>query len=230
MKIHYLQHVPFEDLANIRVWAETKGYGISRTLLYETAKFPSQSDFDWLVIMGGPMGIYEEEKYSWLKAEKQFIKETIESGKKVLGICLGSQLIAEAIGGKVFKQKHKEIGWFDVSLVDDAKNSRIFTNFPNKFLAFHWHGDNFDLPKDALRIAESEACKNQAFEYNDGKVVGIQFHLDYSYASLEQMIENCGDELVDGKYIQQPKEILNGERVGVIYEYLTSLLENLNTI
>ena len=127
MRIHSLEHEPFEGLANIEVWAKKKGHSITRTLLFNNEELPDISDFDWLFIMGGSMNIYEEEKYPWLKREKNFIAEAISSKKIVLGVCLGSQLIADILGSKVTKNKYKEIGWFPISLTGEAKNSSIFS-------------------------------------------------------------------------------------------------------
>src|SRR5574341_657976 len=141
MRLHSLQHEPFEGLANIEVWAKNKGHSITRTLLFNNEKLPQISDIDWLIIMGGSMNIYEEEKFPWLAEEKNFIAEAIANKKIVLGVCLGSQLIADVLGGKVSKNRHKEIGWFPVTLTKEARNSSIFSNLPEKFTAFHWHGD-----------------------------------------------------------------------------------------
>ncbi len=205
MRLHSLEHEPFEGLANIEVWAKNRGHSISRTLLFNNEELPDINDFDWLFIMGGSMNIYEEEKYPWLASEKNFIAEAIANKKIVLGMCLGSQLIADVLGGKVSKNKYKEIGWFPVSLTKDARNSSIFSALPSKFMAFHWHGDTFKIPSGAARIAESEGCKAQAFEH--GRVIGLQFHLEYSEKSIALMLQNCSDEIVDGKYIQKPDEI-----------------------
>ena len=207
MKLHYLQHVPFEDLARIEDWARDRGHQISRTLLFDGQELPGMDEFDWLVIMGGPMNIYEEDKYSWLAGEKRFIRDAIASNKIVLGICLGGQLIADVLGGKVRRNLHKEIGWYSVKLTPEGQKSRIFNVLPNTFMALHWHGDTFEIPPEALRTAESEACANQAFAL--GKAVGLQFHLESSIDSIEHLIKNCSDELVKGKYIQSPEMILS---------------------
>jgi len=208
MRIHSLQHVPFEDLANIEWWAKEKGHGVSRTLLFKAEPLPSLAQLDWLIILGGPMNIYEEDKYPWLAQEKKFIAQAIVQKKIVLGICLGAQLIADVLGGKVYKNKHKEIGWFPVSLTPECPQSCFFKFWPQRFMAFHWHGDTFEIPPGALRIAESEGCASQAFEYRD-RVVGMQFHLESSLSSIQRLIENCGDEIVEGPYIQRPENMLD---------------------
>ncbi|AUT01364.1 amidotransferase [Nostoc sp. CENA543] len=207
MKIHYLQHVPFETPASIEQWALKHKHSLFATRFYAQDSLPTIEDFDWLVVMGGPMNIYEDEQYPWLTQEKRFIAQAIAANKMVIGICLGSQLIADVLGSKVYRGKYKEIGWFPIELTDAARKSTIFGDLPQKFTVFHWHGDTFDLPTGATRLAYSAACQNQAFIY-DEKVLGLQFHLESTPESVSQIIENCGDELVDGKYIQQASEML----------------------
>ena len=207
MRLHYLQHVPFENLARIENWAEDRGHEMSKTLLFDGQELPGIDEFDWLVIMGGPMNIYEEDKYPWLASEKRFIRDASASNKIVLGICLGGQLIADVLGGKVRRNLYKEIGWHPVKLTPEGQKSRIFGVLPNTFMAFHWHGDTFEIPPQALRAAESESCANQAFAL--GKAIGLQFHLESSMDSVDHLIENCSNELVDGKYIQSQEEILS---------------------
>jgi GMP synthase-like glutamine amidotransferase len=168
----------FEDLARIEDWAKDRGHGISRTPLFDGQELPGLDEFDWLVIMGGPMNIYEEDKYPWLAREKRFIWDSIASNKIVLGICLGGQLIADVLGGKVRRNLYKEIGWHPIKLTSEGQKSRIFSVLPKTFMAFHWHGDTFEIPPQALRAAESEACANQAFML--GKAIGLQFHLESS--------------------------------------------------
>jgi len=230
IRMHYLQHVPFEDLANIEVWAKEKGFSITSTKLYSDESLPMRDEFDWLVIMGGPMNIYEEHIYRWLGQEKRFIEQAISDGKLVLGICLGAQLIADVLGGKVHKNKYKEIGWFDVELTADAKNSRVFNNLGERFIAFHWHGDTFDIPPGCIHAAKSEVCANQAFATEDGKVVGLQFHLETSRESIEKLLKYCKDDIIDGgKYVQSEEEMLSkaDEYLKAINEQMVKLLENM---
>jgi|WetSurMetagenome_2_1015567.scaffolds.fasta_scaffold159462_2 GMP synthase-like glutamine amidotransferase len=208
MRLHCLQHVPFEDMANIEVWAKNKGFPVSRTLLYEGEELPLLSSFDLLVVMGGPMGVHDEAQYPWLKTEKKFIRQSMATGKMVLGICLGAQLIAQVLGANVTKNPQKEIGWFTVRLTPKARNAPLFHGLPEEFMAFHWHGDTFDIPKGAVHIASSEACTDQAFVL--GRIYGLQFHLESSPESIEKLIKNCGDELKEAQYIQSAETIRSG--------------------
>lgn len=225
MRIHYLQHVPFEDIANIQDWANDKGHSISSTKLHSGEKFSLLDSFDWLIVMGGPMNVYEEEKYPWLISEKKFIEKTIRSGKFVLGICLGAQLVADVLGGKVGRNNHKEIGWFQVRKT--GEESSLLKLLPTEFMAFHWHGDTFDVPHGATRLAESEGCLNQAFEYGKN-VVGLQFHLESSEASIQRLIDNCRNDMTPGQYVQSQHEISSGKiYLPQIEIYLETLLDEI---
>ena len=232
MRIHYLQHVPFEGLASIEQWLTTKDYILSATKFYNGDTLPSVEHLDWVIVMGGPMNIYENDKYPWLTWEKHFIEEAIKKNKIVIGICLGSQLLADVLGSKIYKGQEKEIGWYPIQVTTEAQKSPVFASFPASFSVFHWHGDTFDLPSGAVRLAYSEVCANQAFIYGD-RVLGLQFHLESTKDSIRQIIENCASELVAGKYIQKPEEMLardddfsniNTAMCGIL-EYFTTLMK-----
>lgn len=209
MRIHYLQHVPFENPGSILTWAREKDYVITNTQLYKNDTLPKQQDFDWLVIMGGPMNIYEEEKYPWLAEEKKFIGEAIAAGKVIIGLCLGGQLIADVIGGKVTQNPYKEIGWFPIELSEEVKESSLFSFFPKEPVVFEWHGDTFSvLPEEAKSIAKNHACEHQAFIYKK-RVFGFQYHLENTPSIIKDLVENCGEEMVQDRYVQTPEELLN---------------------
>lgn len=228
LRIHYLQHVPFEGLGCIADWVSAKGHSLSATKFFENNQLPELSDFDWLIVMGGPMGVYDEEKYDWLSGEKEFIRNTVQSGKTVIGICLGAQLIATSLGADVYPNREKEIGWFSVFPTEYALVDKLLCESTDPFPVFHWHGDTFDLPSGAYLLASSEACVNQAFIYNH-KVVGLQFHLEVTEESLHQMINFCGNELVDGRYIQSAETMLNNAQfIGELNSRMFRLLDLLN--
>jgi GMP synthase-like glutamine amidotransferase len=225
LRIHYLQHVPFEGLGCIEDWVSTNGHSLSSTKFYENNNLPELSDFDWLIVMGGPMGVYDEEKYDWLSGEKEFIRNAIQEGKTVIGICLGAQLIASSLGAEVYPNAEKEIGWFPIFPTESGKSIELLRGSLDPFPVFHWHGDTFDLPLGALRLASSEVCLNQAFLYNR-KVVGIQFHFEVTEKSLNQMITFCGNELVSGRYIQSAETILgNTQFISEINNRMFHLLD-----
>jgi GMP synthase-like glutamine amidotransferase len=222
MELHYLQHVPFEGLGFIEEWATSRKMQITGTRLYAGEYPPSPSDFDWLVIMGGPMGIHDHGEYPWLVEEKAFIRETIQAGKTVVGICLGAQLIADVLGTRVYPGPHKEIGWFPLRRAPEAPEW-----IPEELTAFHWHGDTFDLPEGAIRLASSAACQNQGFVYRD-RVVGLQFHLESTNQSVEALIQNCGHELADAPYIQSDEQMRSGlSNIPAINTVMDNLLNNL---
>lgn len=226
MKIHSIEHESFEGLANIEIWAKKKGHSISRTLMFKNENLPDVNDFDWLIVMGGSMNIYEEEKFSWLIREKEFITRAIKSGKIVLGICLGSQLAADVLGGIVIKNKYPEIGWFPITLTSEARKTPIFKDIPPEFTVFQWHSDTFEIPPGAKRMATSKGCQNQAFQY--GRVIGLQFHLEYSKESIDLMFNHCGNDIHDGKYIQKTDEILSrAGNVEKMNKILYILLDNI---
>jgi len=206
MRVHYLQHVDFEDLGTIAVWATDNNHPITATRWQHGEAAPSLDSFDLLVIMGGPMNIYEEHLFPWLRDEKKFISEAIAADKAVLGVCLGAQLIADVLGGMVYPNHYKEIGWLPVQKAPAA--SGPFANvLPDTFSPFHWHGDTFSLPAGAQHLARSEACENQAFSVGE-RILGLQFHLEVTTNTVRAWTENGGAELVDAPYIQQPQAML----------------------
>jgi len=224
MKLHYLKHVPFEGLGIIETWAEANGFEISSTRLHAGEKLPKVGSFDWLIVMGGPMGIYDHDEYPWLVAEKEFIKASIDADKTVLGICLGAQLIADVLGAKVFAGPQKEIGWFPLKRSAGAPQL-----LPEALTVFHWHGDTFEIPKGAVRLASSEACENQGFVYNH-RAIGLQFHMETTPKSMEALIENCGNELVDAPHIQSAEQMRAGlPNLGKINAAMKHLLNALLT-
>ncbi|SHG23289.1 GMP synthase-Glutamine amidotransferase [Dysgonomonas macrotermitis] len=223
LKIHCLQHVSFEGIGYIETWANKNNHKLTFSHLYKGDPLPALTEFDWLIIMGGPMNIYEEEKYPWLIAEKQFIKESIKSDKTVLGFCLGSQLIADVLGAKVSRNKEIEIGWFPISLTKAGEKNLLFEGLDVNNPVFHWHGDTFDIPTKCDHIASSIGCTNQAFIYKKN-VIGFQFHLEVTPESIKDMVQNGKEELVKGAYIQSKSEILAKD------EYIKSCNQVLDTI
>ena len=213
MNIHYFQHVPFEGLGSIENWAKKPDHKVTATRFYEDHKLPFIDICDMLIVMGGPMGVYDEDKYDWLTEEKRFIEKAIVRGKKVIGICLGAQLIAEVLGSKVYKNKEKEIGWMPLQLTAEGKSAHVFSDFAEGQNVFHWHGDTFDLPNGAIQLARTEACEQQAFLY-DKHVLGLQFHLETTEESVASMIENCKEDLEQGgAYVQTVAQLSNEDHI-----------------
>ena len=227
MRAHYLQHVPFEGLGSIEPWLAQTGYEISDTQFFAAGILPDINDIDLLVVMGGPMSVHDEREYPWLIQEKAFIRSAIEAGKTVLGICLGAQLIANAMGSEVFPNSVKEIGWFPIEAVK-ADDSAAF-QFPDTVEVFHWHGETFSLPEGAIHIAKSNGCMNQAFQIGRN-VIGLQFHLEVTPESAQALVDHCRDELIDGAFIQSAEELLSTprERYAAINDLMGKVLEHVH--
>lgn len=206
MRLRYLQHVAVEGLAAIEPWARGKGFEIAASRLYAGEPLPRVSELDWLVVMGGPMNVYEDETYPWLVAEKRLIAEAIDTHRTVIGICLGAQLIADVLGSRVTRNRHTEIGWFDVELTAAARASGLFHESPARIPAFHWHGDSFEIPSGALHIASSAGCRNQIFQYRD-RVLGLQCHLEETEASIEHLLGAFAHEMTPGPFVQSAEAI-----------------------
>ena len=206
MKIHWFQHEPFEGLGAIEGWLLARGHVLSCTRFHAGEETPADADgFDWLIIMGGGMNVYQYRDHPWLKAEKRLIDRTISAGKRVLGICLGAQLIADVMGARVCQNAEREIGWFPVRAVAAGAGSPFA--FPSETLVFHWHGDTFSLPPGSLWLAESEGCAHQAFAVGS-RVLGLQFHLEMRAEEVSRMEEACTDGRKGGKYVQAAAEML----------------------
>ena len=206
VRFHCLQHVPFETPGNIETWIKQNGHFISFTYFFNNGHLPAFEDFDVLVIMGGPMSVHDEKDLDWLKKEKEFIAKVITEKKKILGICLGAQLIAEALGKKVFNNKDKEIGFIPVHFTKSALQNDLFKDFSEYETVFHWHGETFDLPDGAILIASTQACINQAYSIG-GNIIGMQFHLEVTPEIVEDMIKHEGHELVPASYIHSAEKI-----------------------
>ncbi len=206
MRAHYLQHVPFETLGSMEPWLRDAGYEISCSPLYRSAEFPDLETVDLIIVLGGPMSVNDEDEFPWLIEEKRFIRDAIETGIPMLGICLGAQLIAKSLGARVYRNHLKEIGWFPVHGILRSSSPGIFS-FPSTMDVFHWHGETFDLPSGAFLMARNEACRNQAFQIGRN-VIGLQFHLEMMPESVRTLVSNCRDELLSAKYVQSEAAIL----------------------
>ena len=207
MRVHYLQHVSFEGLGYMEKWLLERGHTISCTRVWEGAGFPDLIDFDLLIILGGPMGVYDESIFSWLKAEKNFISSAIKSNKKIIGICLGAQIIAEVLGAEVRINNFKEIGWFGIQ-INSSFGEWLGETVPEELVVFHWHGDEFGIPLGAVSHATSEACAHQLFTYKEN-IIGIQFHPEVDEAAIKKMIEHEKAELIKDEFVQEEDVILN---------------------
>jgi GMP synthase-like glutamine amidotransferase len=224
MKVRVFQHAPFEGLGSIAAWLEERGAGIGVTRFFDGDRVPSLDGVDLLIAMGGPMSVNDEAELPWLVQEKQAVREAIARGTPVLGVCLGAQLVASALGTRVFRNREKEIGWFPVQGVDAGAAFR----FPPEPLVFHWHGETFDLPPGAVRIAESPACANQAFQIGR-RVIGLQFHVEMTPAGARAIVAECAADLTPDRFVQTAADILAAppERYEAANALMTSVLDYL---
>lgn len=186
MVVDWLQHVPFEGPGLIAPWMHERGHKFRRVALWAGEPLPAVDAVDGLVVMGGPMNVDEHHAHPWLTGETAFIRQAIDAGKPVLGICLGGQLIARALGAAVHAGGTQEIGWFQTRVVG---RSALTDDLPASFMAYHWHGDTFDIPAGATRVLESDACANQGFVWGD-HVLALQCHLETTPDSAQDIIDN----------------------------------------
>lgn len=233
MNIHCFQHVPFEGPGCIGDWARRNGHRLTATRFWLNEPLPQLSGIDWLVIMGGPMNVGDQDRYPWLETEKKFLLDAVGSGKTVLGICLGAQLLARVLGSRVYANPQKEIGWFPVRFTSQALERDLFRDFPEEITVFHWHGDTFDLPPGAIPLAASAVCGNQGFLYA-GRIIGLQFHVEVTAESVGEMVREGKDELEKGyleksRYVQAAPEILRENRqVAAVNDLMYRLLNRLS--
>ncbi|PIQ06385.1 MAG: amidotransferase [Nitrospirae bacterium CG18_big_fil_WC_8_21_14_2_50_70_55] len=223
MHAHYLQHVPFEGLGAIGWWLEAAAAEVTRSALYAAEPLPDVAGLDLLVALGGPMSVNDEAAFPWLVEEKRYLRQAIDRGIPVLGVCLGAQLIASAMGARVYPNREKEIGWFPVTAVEPADGSSF--RFPTAIEVFHWHGETFTLPAGAVHLARSAGCAHQAFQLG-GSAIGLQFHLETTPASARALVDHCRGELLPGRFVQSEAQLLvpPAGRYAAIYALLGELL------
>jgi GMP synthase-like glutamine amidotransferase len=200
MEIAILQHVDFEGPAEIGNWCRQTGaeYGICRLFLGDA--LPKAEETDFLVILGGPMSVLDD--LPWLEEERQLIRAFISQGKPVLGVCLGGQQIAKALGADILQGSNREAGWLPIRTM----KSETLGELPEELVVFHWHGEQFGLPEGAERLFASDVCPNQGFVYKEN-VIGLQFHFESTQESIESILQNDEAFLDGSTYTQTAAEI-----------------------
>ena len=238
LRVDIFQHVAFEGLGCMAAWFQSRGHALRYTRFHagETpAVSGTEPAADWLIVMGGPMGVHDEAELPWLKAEKRAIEAALKRGAAVLGVCLGAQLLAHVLGAEVAPNAHKEIGWLPVDLDPAAASTWLPKVFPARFTPFHWHGDTFGIPAGAVRLGSSEGCRNQGFLYN-GNALGLQFHPEITAEALAGLVKHCGGELSiaggeQGRYVQDGQGLKAGlPHAGALNAMMAQVCERLENL
>ena len=224
MRIAVLQHVEFEGPAAVADWAAGRGFRVRIFHLHHDPTLPSLSDFDMLTVMGGPMSANDEAQLGWLGPEIALVRQAIAADKTVLGICLGAQIIAKALGARVYPGSAKEIGWFPVQRTGSHP---LFDGLPDCFTPFHWHGEAFDLPHEATLLANSKITQSQAFAIGQ-HVLGLQFRMEATEESVRALLKGAAHEIGHGVFEQQPAKLLAGlNQCGNLRPLLDTVLDRL---
>jgi GMP synthase-like glutamine amidotransferase len=208
LRVHYLQHMAHEGPWAIAEWCADRGHAIRGTHVYQGHALPSLCDFDVLVILGGAMSVNDTDRLPWLEPETRLIDQAIDAGKAVYGACLGAQFMAKALGARVYPMD-KEIGWWEVRRTEP--DNGVFRSLPARFTALQWHGEAFDLPAGARRLAFNEACTNQGFQYGP-RAIGMQCHLEATPGGLMELVTQASGFITGGRYQQSPATILHNCR------------------
>jgi GMP synthase-like glutamine amidotransferase len=208
--LHIIRNARFEGPGAIAEWAWRREVPLTESLAV-TEEFPDPRGIAGCIVMGGPMAADDTANNPWLLAEQRFLSAVVDDGAPVLGICLGSQILAALIGGTVLRNRVPEIGWYSLTLTDAGRSEPLFTGWPDDLVVGHWHGDTFDLPPGIEPCLTSEACANQAFVAEGGRVVGLQFHAEWTAQSLAELVDECRDDLAGGgEWVASEDELLLG--------------------
>jgi GMP synthase-like glutamine amidotransferase len=197
MRFHCLQHLPDEGPGHAAAWLATHGHALTYTRLFEpNPVFPTLAEFDGLLILGGAMSVYDEVEFPWLASEKEFLQAALRAGKITLAICLGAQLVAQALGGEVHRNPEPEIGFWTVRFSAKALAHPLLRGWPDKATVLHWHVDTFTVPPGAVRVGMSAGCAAQGYVWGDG-IIGLQFHPEMTEEMVEKLINFENHEMAE---------------------------------
>lgn len=207
MDILCITHANFETPGVIEDWANQRKYQFTICKPYKGENCLAHTNFNFLIIMGGPQSPTELEKYPYLKDEIKLVQQAVQENKIALGFCLGAQIIGEALGGKTTKSPEKEIGVFPITLTTEGMNDPLTKDLPLKFPVIHWHNDMPGETKDSVILADSEGCPRQIIRYSNF-VYGFQCHMEITKAGIETMIEACPEDFAPSRFTQTPSSLL----------------------
>jgi GMP synthase-like glutamine amidotransferase len=208
MRIHCLQHSHLGGEIYLPTWAAEQGHDWTSSIVPSIPSLPAPEDLDCLMVLGGPMSVWQEDKHPWLKEEKRLLEDLIEAGKPILGICLGAQLLADVLGARTYTGEHQEIGWRRVEATAESRTHPAGVVLPDAFETFLWHGDSFDIPEGATHLARSAAFESQAFVY--GQAMALQFHLEVRPDWVRRIAARDAGELRTSGHVQ-PLEMILGK-------------------
>lgn len=222
MNVQVILHASFEPAGVIKDWALEHGHELMTVCPYRGEKLHELDQFDALIIMGGPQSALDADQYAYLLDEMNLIREAVLAEKRVLGVCLGAQLIGQSLGGNAERSPHKEIGIWPVQLTEAGRQDPLLAHFPAVFDVAHWHGDMPGIPQGAEVLASSVGCPRQIVRFRE-HVYGFQCHPEMTVDVMKRLADHCEEELVDGKFIQLPQQFLNYD-YSQMNEYIFSFL------
>ncbi len=229
MNILFVTHASFEKPGSIETWVKRNNHNSIEVCPYAGQSLPAIDNFDMLVVMGGPQSTIEIDKSPYLKDEIELIKQALNMNIRIVGVCLGAQLISEALGAKTERSPNKEIGMYPVDLLDGARQDPIFSDFPVKFEVMHWHSDMPGLTDGIKLLAKSEGCPRQIYRFGD-RVYGFQCHFELTRELVATMIEHCESDLKAGKYVMTSEQLmaLDYSKINAQMDKVLDYLSNLN--
>ncbi len=230
MRILCLTHADFETPGVIQTWASDHRHDFKIAAPYKTPSknILTDTDFDFLIVMGGPQSPIEIENAPYLEYEIDLIKAALKNHKTILGFCLGAQLIGEALGAQTARSPEKEVGVFPLTLTRDAKDDPVFFDFPNTFDVIHWHNDMPGLTVEAKLLAYSAGCPRQIIRYKK-KVYGLQCHLEITRAGIETMIKAVPGDLKHSRFTQTAVDLLKND-YHAIHQNMYRILERVSAL
>ena len=190
-----IKHVEQEGAGFLEPFLREEGWGLDIIELGLGERLPdAPEEYDAVIVLGGPMNVYQVREYPFLEEEEHFITRALREEVPMLGICLGAQLLAKACGARVKKAAHKEVGWFRVGVTKEGRGDSLFTGFPGQMNVFQWHEDTFGIPAGGVLLARGKTCRNQAFRMGKN-AYGLQFHVEVTPSMVEDWMKEEGGRI-----------------------------------